>query len=94
MRTKTNLKVILAAMSVAVLASPVTAQTWRDERAPLRGDLSTDNVFWGEVHEPPHAYGSAVHRPAGPPASGVTVDGHPRIVDCVHVTFPQCSGGN
>ncbi|HLK83608.1 MAG TPA: hypothetical protein VKT99_19245 [Xanthobacteraceae bacterium] len=34
-----------------------------------------------------------VYNPAGAYA-GVTVDGQPRILDCVHVTFPQCSGGN
>jgi hypothetical protein len=34
-----------------------------------------------------------VYNPAGA-ESGVIVDRHPRIPDCVHVAFPQCSGGN
>jgi hypothetical protein len=98
---RTIMKVILAAMSVAVLASPVMAQNWWNPTAPVRPDLSTDNVFWGQVYapayaygSPAYAYGSAAHAP--PMARfvpGVTVAGHPRILDCVHVTFPQCSSG-
>jgi hypothetical protein len=104
---RTSVKVILAAVSSAVLASSVMAQNWRNPDAPLLPDLSTDNVFWGEVYAHPHpfaygsaapAYGSAAPAPAGRFAPGVTgpgvtVSGHPRIIDCVHVTFPQCSGG-
>jgi hypothetical protein len=41
----TNLKVILAAMGIAVLTSPVTAETLRNTHAPLSTDLSTDNAF-------------------------------------------------
>jgi hypothetical protein len=29
-----------------------------------------------------------VHNPAG-----AAVDDYPHVLDCVHVTFPQCSGG-
>jgi hypothetical protein len=106
---RTGMKVILAAMGVAFLASPVMAQYWQNPTAPVRPDLSTDNVFWGQVWGPAYAYGSA-HGPAygsayGPAygsaapapirrfAPAVPVEGHPRILDCVHVTFPQCSSG-
>jgi hypothetical protein len=98
----------------------VMAQNW-NPTAPVRPDISTDNVFWGMVPEPPFAYGSAAPAygsaapaygsaapaygsavpvygsvapaPAGRFAPGVTVDSYPRIIDCVHVPFPQCSGG-
>ena len=32
------------------------------------------------------------HSPEAYP--GTAVDRQPRILDCVHVAFPQCSGGN
>jgi hypothetical protein len=41
----TNLKVILAAMGIAVLTSPVMAETLRNTHAQLSTDLSTDNAF-------------------------------------------------
>jgi hypothetical protein len=41
----TNLKVILAAIGIAVLTSPVMAETLRHTHAPLSTDLSTDNAF-------------------------------------------------
>ena len=59
------------------------------------------------AYEQPYGYpygnGSAAHRtvgrpvahpPAGPPAPGGIIEGvQPRIIDCVHVQFPQCSSG-
>jgi hypothetical protein len=99
---RTGMKMTLAAMSVAVMASPVMAQYWQNPTALVRPDLSTDNVFWGQVYGPAYAHGPAygsAYGSAGPApvvgrfAPGVTVDGHPRILDCVHVTFPQCSSG-
>jgi hypothetical protein len=42
---RTSLKVILAAMGIAVLTSPVMAGTSRNTHAPLSTDLSTDNAF-------------------------------------------------
>jgi hypothetical protein len=42
---RTNLKVILAAMGIAVLTSPVMAGTLRNTHAPLSAELSTDNAF-------------------------------------------------
>jgi hypothetical protein len=99
----TGMKAIQAAMGIAVLASPVVAQTWRDANVPV----STDNVFWGLAyaplyrHAPAYGYGPAYgyaapyrawRRTPGPP--GMAVEGQlPRILDCVHVPFPQCSGG-
>jgi hypothetical protein len=91
---RTSMKAILTAMSVAVLASPAMAQTLRNHHVPLATDLSTDNVFWGEEDGHRHAYGSAGDPQAGGRlAPGVVIGGaQRRILDCVHVTFPQCSG--
>jgi hypothetical protein len=71
-------------------------------------DLSTDNVFWGlpypayrhhaaQAYAPPayghpDGYGSAARPPAGRP-HGYGPVAHPPIIDCVHVLFPNCSGG-
>jgi hypothetical protein len=63
---RTHLKVILAAMGIAVLTSPVMAGTLQNTRA--QGD----------------------ERAPGATATGV----HSTVKDCVHVPFPQCSGGN
>jgi hypothetical protein len=87
-------RVILATMGIAVLASPVMAQTWWSGNVPL----STDNVFWGLAYGPvyvPPAYGSVAPR-AGRLAPGFVVVAPPvpRILDCVHVTFPQCSSAS
>jgi hypothetical protein len=101
---RTSTKVILAAMGVAALASPVMAQTWPDVNVPV----STDNVFWGLAYAPLYgsaygaygahgaygAYGSAAPVRPGLLAPGVVEAPLPRILDCVHVPFPQCSGGN
>jgi len=100
----TGMKAILAAAGVAILASPVMAQTWRDVNVPV----SMDNVFWGLAYAPLYghapaygyapAYGAAAPYRAwqrAPGLPGVAVEGHlPRILDCVHVPFPQCSGGS
>jgi hypothetical protein len=96
MKTKTI--AILAAMGVALLASPVVAQTWPRTSPPL----PDENVFWGLENAPPHgnAYGSSVRSRAGLlPRGAVVAPGTadtsaPRVIDCVHVTFPQCGGGN
>jgi hypothetical protein len=96
---KTSMKVMLAAAGVAVLASPALAQTRREPWIPV----STDNVFWGlavgpVIHEGP-AYGGPAYGSARPIAPGQVMPpgpvygAPPRILDCVHVTFPQCSGG-
>jgi hypothetical protein len=88
---RTNIKVTLAAMGIALLSSPVTAQTWRNANIPL----STDNVFWDLALAPLSgpAYGSVARAPAGRLAPRPLATPLPRILDCVHVPFPQCSGG-
>jgi hypothetical protein len=78
----------LAALTLAAIASPVMAEPPRDTNIPL----STDNVFRGEANSRP--YGYVAHTPAGRRAAGVAIEpAHPRILDCVHVTFPQCGEG-
>jgi hypothetical protein len=106
-------------LSVALLASPVIAQTLMEPQVPV----STDNVFWGLAYslvpavgvaqpaygsvalvrrhhrhartmaygyQPAPAFGAVV-APAGDLPVGAT--NPPRILDCVHVTFPQCGNG-
>jgi hypothetical protein len=82
---------ILAVMGVAALASPVAAQTRRDANVPV----SENNALWGVENAPPqeHAYGSAhPQTQTGRFAPGAAAVSPPRVVDCVHVQFPQCSG--
>jgi hypothetical protein len=86
------MKVALAAMGVTVLASPVMAQYRREPWIPV----STDNVFWGlavgpVIHEGP-VYGSIRRIAPGRAVPGPVYGAPPRILDCVHVTFPQCGG--
>jgi cation transporter-like permease len=57
---RTNLKVILAAMGIAVLTSPVMAGTLSNTHAPLSAELSTDNAF-GRVQRDRHG-SDGVHR--------------------------------
>lgn len=74
----TNVKVILAAMSIAVLTSPAMAGTLRNTHAPLSTDLSTDNAF---------AQAQRDRRAPEATADGV----HSAVAkDCVHRAFPQC----
>jgi hypothetical protein len=88
------MRVILATMAVATLAWPVMAQTWRDANVPV----STNNVFWGLAYAPLYgpaygaygAYGSVAPPRPGQFAPGVVATPLPRILDCVHVPFPQC----
>ncbi len=71
----TSLKMVLTAIGVAVLASPVMAQP-----EPHRASAKVSN-----------AHASAPHAHAVRVRPGVTVEGnHIRIDDCVHVAFPQC----
>jgi hypothetical protein len=77
-------------MSVAALTSPVMAQTWQNTHVPV----SENNVFWGMEAAPPHenAYGSTTYSRTDRLAPGAAAVHPHRILDCVHVTFPQCSG--
>ncbi|MBO0753452.1 MAG: hypothetical protein J2P53_15140 [Bradyrhizobiaceae bacterium] len=87
------MKVILAALGVAALASPAMAQYGPRTWIPV----STDNVFWGiaqgpVVHEGP-AYGSVRRVAPGRVVPGPVYGAPPLILDCVHVPFPQCGAG-
>jgi hypothetical protein len=101
MRVKAALvKAAAAAIGGAVaVASPVTAQNWQAPNGRYANvPVSTDNVFWGLAYAPLQApayglaYGSAAGIPAGRPVPGIAAAPPPRILDCVHVTFPQCGG--
>jgi hypothetical protein len=115
-----SVKAIPAALSAALLASPVIAQTLVEPQVPV----STDNVFWGlayslapaavavaqpaygsvalvrrhrrharamaYAYQPAPAFGAAVAPAEGLPVGATNL---PRILDCVHVTFPQCGNG-
>jgi hypothetical protein len=81
---RTSMKVILTAMSVAVLASPVMAQSEpRPQAAPSATTTTISN-----------AHGSAARTHTTRPAPATNTEGSQiRLDDCVHVAFPQCSGG-
>jgi hypothetical protein len=103
---RTSMKVTLAAIGAAIASYPVMAQTVRN--GYVQPDLSTDNVFWGvpypaygrppapayghPAYAQPYGYGSAGRPAAGRSNEYTPADRRP-IVDCVHVTFPSCSGG-
>jgi hypothetical protein len=91
---KTHMKAIVTATVAVVLASPAVAdpqpRTWRTAPVPL----STNNVYWGVgyrgyAHQHPyghgHGYGAAAYPERRAPRQPEA--------DCVHVTFPQCTGG-
>ena len=75
-----SMKVMLTAVSVAALASPVMAQT------------GTTEGWW---HARTHAESSA-HEAHGSVAtrSGGSAFNQPFSQDCIRVAFPQCTGGN
>jgi hypothetical protein len=94
---RTRMTVIVAAMGAAVLASPATAGNWRTAPVPL----STNNVYWGlgyrgyahqHLYGHEHGYGAAAYPELRAPGAG-NGGVRPQIDDCIHVTFPQCSGG-
>jgi hypothetical protein len=87
---KTSTTMILAAIGIAALASPVMAQSRPNTTPPV----SENNVFWGLENAPPHenAYGSLAHPRTSRLAPDAAADSSPRLIDCVHVSFPQCSG--
>jgi hypothetical protein len=74
----TNLKVILTAMSIAALASPVMAQPESHPHAAA---------------SMPVAHGSAAHAHVRHATPSAAVEGSRGAVnDCIHVAFPQCGG--
>ncbi len=77
---RTSLKVILAAVAIAALASPVMAQSRSHPHAAPSASIA-------------NARGSVAHIRTGRFAPGVVVEGSQiRLDDCVHVAFPQCDG--
>jgi hypothetical protein len=96
---KTNVKVILTAIGIGILASPATAQS---EITRPYVEQMTDNG-WS-----PYGSSSARHRLPARSAAGMS-NAHGSVAgihdgninegnkirndDCVHVLFPQCSGG-
>jgi hypothetical protein len=75
---KTNLKVMLTAIGIAVLASPVMAQS---ESTPHAATAA--NVHGSVAHA--RARASRTEWVAPVSSAG-------RLDDCVHVQFPQCGG--
>ena len=78
----TKLKVILTAVSLAALASPVMATESNQPAAEISHARAS-------AHVRHHAYARA--RDTDTPTT-VTPSNRPLVVDCIHVTFPQCGG--
>jgi hypothetical protein len=76
----TGLKIMLTAVGIAVLASPVMAQS-RSESNPNAAAISRSHASIAHAR----ARASATERVA--PVSGAG-----RLDDCIHVQFPQCGG--
>ncbi len=94
----TNLKVILTAIGVAILASPATAQS---EMTRPHVEQPTDNIS-SEYRSASHARHRASPEPGISAARGYVGRTHNgdvnegskvRIDDCVHIPFPQCGDG-
>jgi hypothetical protein len=85
----------------AIVSGPAYAQSlaihadadehpWRNTHGPQ----STDYALSGGMHTHRHGYGPATYSPAGRLAPREGIEGaRPRILDCVHVLFPQCGDG-
>jgi hypothetical protein len=99
MSGKLHVPALAALLTLAAIVSgPAYAQslvTHTDAyEHPLRnthGPRLIDHVLWSGVHGHRYGYGSVAHSPAGrlTPIEGA----RPRILDCVHVSFPQCGDG-
>jgi hypothetical protein len=74
----TSLKVILTAIGIAVLASPVMAQSESNTRPAASISNAQGSVASGRAIRVGHWTSSEL--------------GQYRLDDCVHVTFPQCGG--
>jgi hypothetical protein len=83
MKTATKL-ILVAAATMSLLAAPAAAGAADHSRFPQSTEISRT--------APLHAHGSISR---GGVMAGPTTDrGVPFVQDCVHVAFPQCSGGN
>jgi hypothetical protein len=104
---KVGLAAVCAAAVAFSIASPALAQSWQTPNGRYANvPVSTDNALWGLAFAPLQApayglaYGSAAGVPRGRPVPGAATNPPvgsplsplPRILDCVHVTFPQCGG--
>lgn len=77
---RTSLKMVMAAIGVAVLASPVMAQSESHPNAAPSATLSS-------------AHGSVVHTRTTRSGPAANIGGSQiRLDDCTHVAFPQCGG--
>jgi hypothetical protein len=75
----TSLKMITAALTAAVLAAPLMVGTASAETQRHPHERATTSAPRGDAHGAPT-------RPGPDAGNGAVLD------DCVHVTFPQCSG--
>jgi hypothetical protein len=74
----TSTKLIIATMTAAVLSSPVMADTVRHAHGHAAPSATTVT--------------DETHGSTGPTQQGRF--NTPFSEDCIHVTFPQCTGGN
>jgi hypothetical protein len=85
---KTTTKLILAAATMSLLAAPAAAGTAAGIADHSRFTPSAEISRTA----PLHAHGSV--SPGQVMPGPATDRGVPFVQDCVHVAFPQCSGGN
>ncbi len=83
MKTATTL-ILTAAATMSLLVAPAAAGTADYSRFTPSTEISRTAPLGG------HASSSRRQVMSGP----ATDRGVPFVQDCVHVTFPQCSGGN
>ena len=90
---KTNLKVVLTAVAIKAVASPVMAQSGLLTVSPENWQRASD---WAQHVTPlpanaEGARGSASHSESRHVPAAVRQNGAQiRLDDCVHVDFPQC----
>jgi hypothetical protein len=77
----TNLKVITAALAVAVLATGAASAETASADALRHARARATSTTYGDTH------GSSTR------TAPATNHGAAVLDDCVHVAFPQCSGG-
>jgi hypothetical protein len=95
---RTNLKVVLATLGIAVLASPVMAQSLIPRPDVELSAANISNARGSAIASNAHgsvsnARGSAAHTRASRAGAAAPIEGSEiRLDDCVHVAFPQCGG--
>jgi hypothetical protein len=78
----TRLKVILTAVTVAILASPAMA-----EQTDARQHSTEISRAHGSAHGQLRAHARVTETPVH-----MVRPGQPLVQDCIHVEFPQCGG--